>query len=587
MDQIYLDANLKTLPCIEAMNVQNDESMVAHRLERIYDLVDASKEDQFVFTASGAEAVNQVLFSVFLNISRKTGKCHFITSVIEDAATMQMMKRLEELGCFVKIAPVNKRGEIDIEQLKALINPRTALISITMVNGLTGVIQPVAEIQKIAQEKGVLLHLEASNALGKYYFTFDADYLTFSGDRIHAPPGTGGLFAKKNAPLVPLILGNSLNTQGLLSMSAACAQSALYLDAMSLEIARLRDRFEKELIKLIPDAKILFKDTLRLPNTTVISFPFAHQEALHYFLSKKNIATLIGGNTMQHLYHLLIASEIDPLTATCALSFSFNRMTTVEEINAAVLQISEIVQKIRSPSMSPATTISYSLNLNKKIREKIDRPRFIGTLSEKEGIRLVTAVDKGITLYLHVDETDGVIADARYQVFGPIALYAIGEIACELLMRKNIAQASRITADLIDGQYHFPKEASSLINQMLLAIETAVEQCSDIHCVTTDYDITPIEWEQNETPNGIPGWEEFSHEKKLYVIEEVISKEIRPYVELDEGGVKVVELKENDLLISYQGSCTTCHSATGSTLTAIQQILRARVHPKLSVIPQL
>lgn len=587
MDQIYLDANLKTLPCIEAVNVLNDESMVAHRLERIYDLVGASKEDQFVFTSSGAEAVNQVLFSVFLNISRKTGKCHFITSVIEDAATMQMMKRLEELGCFVKIAPVNERGEIDVEQLKELINPRTALISITMAQGLTGVIQPVEEIQKIAQEKGVLLHLEASNALGKYYFTFDADYLTFSGDRIHAPIGTGGLFAKKNAPLVPLILGNSLNTQALLSLSAACSQSALHLDAMSLEIARLRDRFEREIITHIPEAQILFKNTLRLPNTTVISFPFAHQEALHYFLRKKNILTVIGGHTMQHLYHLLICAKIDPLTATCALSFSLNRFTTVEEINAAVIHIADTVKAIRSPSMSSASTICYSLDLNKKIREKIDRPRFIGTLQEKEGMRLVTATEKGMTLYLHVDETDGVIADARYQVFGPIALYAIGEIACELLMRKNIAQASRITADLIDGQYHFPKEASSLINQTLLAIESAVELCGDIHCETTDYDITPIEWEQNENPNGIPGWEEFSQEKKLHVIEEVISKEIRPYVELDEGGVKIVELKENELLISYLGSCTTCHSATGSTLTAIQQILRARVYPKLSVIPQL
>ncbi len=593
MDQIFLNANLKTFPCKEALDIQNDESMIPLRLERIYDLVNAKKEDQFVFTSSGAEAVNQVLWSVFLNIARKTGKCHFITSIIEDAATMQMMKRLEELGCFVKIAPVNEKGEIDIEQLKCLINPRTALISVTMAQGLTGVIQPIEEIQKLAHEKGVLLHVEASHALGKYYFHFDADYLTFSGDKIHAPLATGGLFAKKNAPLSPLILGGNslrggaLDPQSVLSLSAACAQSALYLDDMSLEMARLRDLFEKEITLRIPDAKILFKNSLRLPNTTVISFPFVHQEALHSFLSKKNIETLIGGNMMQHLYHLLIASNIDPLIATCALSFSFNRMTTIEEVRMAAQQIAEIAQKIRSPSMSPAQTLSYSLNINKKIREKIDRPRFMGTLKEKEGMRLVVSEERGMTLYWHVDETDGVIADARYQIFGPIALYAIGEIVSELAIRKNIAQASRITANLIDGQYGFPKEAGSLINQAIFAIDSAVQQCSDIECVTTDYDITPIEMDTGENPDGIPGWEEFSHEKKLHVIEEVINKEIRPYVELDEGGVRVVALKDNDLLISYQGSCTTCHSATGSTLTAIQQILRARVFPKISVIPQL
>lgn len=599
MDQILLDANHKTVPCSAALEIQHDESLLNHRLERIYDLAGAHKDDQFVFTSSGAEAVNQVLFSVFLNISRKTGKCHFITSCIEDAPTMQMMKRLEELGCFVKIAPVTEKGEIDLEQLKALISHRTALISITMAQSLTGVIQPLEEIQKIAEEKGVLLHLEASNALGKYYFSFEelkADYLTFSGDRLHAPLGTGGLFAKKNAPLVPLILGGNslrggaLDTSSLLSLCAAAAQSALFLDAMSLEVSRLRDLFEREVMKLIPDAQILFKNTLRLPNTTVISFPFAHQESLHYLLRRKNIETLIGGNTTQHLYHLLLASKIDPLTATCAISFSLSRMTTEEEIRSAAAGILEIVQKLRfCEAMVPADTSTYTLApLGKKIREKIDRPRFMGSFTEsKDGMRLVKGGEKGITFYWLVDESDGVIADVKFQVFGPIALTAIGEIASELMIRKNITQVSRITADLIDGHYAFPKEAHGLINQTLLAIDDAVQLCSDITCVTTDYDITPIEWDKGENPDGIPGWNEFAHEKKLHLIEEVIDKEIRPYVELDAGGVKVVELKENELLISYQGACTTCHSSTGSTLTAIQQILRARVHPKLSVIPQL
>lgn len=601
-DTIHLDANQTTVICKSALEIQNDASLIDHRLERIFDLVGANKEDPFVFTSSGAESVNQVLWSVYLNISRKTGKCHLITSAIEDAPTMQMMKRLEELGCFVKIAPVNEKGEIDLEQLNALINPRTALISITMAQGLTGVIQPVEEIQKMAHEKGILLHLEASNALGKYYFSFNelqADYITFSGDRLHAPLGTGGLFAKKSAPLVPLILGgNSLRGGAidpslLLSFCASAAQSALFLDAMSLEVARLRDLFEREVIKLIPDAQILFKNTLRLPNTTVIAFPFAHQEALHYLLRRKNIETLIGGNTTQHLYHLLIASKIDPLLATCAISFSLSRMTTEEEIRKAVQELGEIVQRLHmTSSMHAADTSTYSLApFGKKIREKIDRPRFMGSFTENQakekGMRLVIGTEKGLSFYWLVDESDGVIADVKFQVFGPIALFAIGEIASELLIRKNIPQASRITADLIEGHNGFPKEANSLINQALLAIDMGVQQCSDIKCVTTDYDITPIEWDRGENPDGIPGWDEFALEKKLHLIEEVIDKEIRPYVELDAGGVKIVELKENELLISYQGSCTTCHSATGSTLSAIQQILRARIHPKLTVIPQL
>src|SRR3989338_5176954 len=80
-------------------------------------LVGAEHDDVFTPTASSAEAITQVLFSAFLELSRKTGKCHFVISAIEDAPTLQMMKRLEDLGCFVKIAPVNERGEIDLKAL--------------------------------------------------------------------------------------------------------------------------------------------------------------------------------------------------------------------------------------------------------------------------------------------------------------------------------------------------------------------------------------------------------------------------------------------------------------------------------------
>jgi cysteine desulfurase len=615
MDKNLIDlaANQKTKPCSACLERQTDESILPYRTERIYDLAGARSSDIFVFTSSGAEAITQILWSVFLNISRKTGKCHFITSNIEDAPTLQMMKRLEELGCFVKIAPVNEKGEIDVEKLKELITPRTALISISMAQGLTGVIQPVEEIATIAQEKGVLLHLDATNSFGKYHFRFDelnADYLSFSGDRIHSLIGTGGLFAKKEAPLSSLIAGGNalrggaLDTESILSLCSAASQASLFLDAMSLEVARLRDLFEKEILKLIPEAQILFKKSLRLPNTTVIAFPYAHQEALHYRLQRKNILTLIGGNYSQHLFHLLLASQIDPNIAACAISFSFSRMTTEEEIRKSVLQIEESVrflQKISQIKMDPADTMTYngSTPFSKKLREKIDRPKFSGSFSEEEakqkGMRLVKGDAKGISFFFLVDETDGIIADAKFVAFGPIALIGAGEVGCELVIRKNHQQASRISSDLIDQHVRdkkdipaFPLQAGALLNQTLSAIDAAMLSCADIPCKAEDFDTTPIEWDPGEHPNGIPGWDTFSITKKIQLIEEVIDKEIRPYVELDAGGVTINQLTENnELLISYHGSCTTCHSSTGSTLTAIQQILRTRIHPKLTVIPLL
>jgi len=234
---------------------------------------------------------------------------------------------------------------------------------------------------------------------------------------------------------------------------------------------------------------------------------------------------------------------------------------------------------------------------SKKLREKIDRLRYVGfftlQLAMEKEMRYVTGREGTLCLYWLVDESDGVIADAKFQAYGPVGLIAAAEVASELILRKNYDQASRISADLIDQHMRdrkdvpaFPKECDPYLNQVLSAIDRAIQQCLDIPFAAT-YDMTPIERDFGEIPGGIPGWEAFPHEQKMKIIEEVIDKEIRPYIELDAGGVTLVSLKEDgEVIIAYEGSCTTCHSSTGSTLSAIQQILTARIHPGLRVIPQ-
>lgn len=360
---IYLDHHSATRPCSAALERmtpylqdQWGASFSPHRMgqelvaaldtryQMIYDLVGAKELDRFVFTSSGAEAVNQVFWSVFIELARKEGKTHVIISNIEDAPTMQCAKRLEELGCTVKIAPVNEHGQIDVEQLAELINPRTALISVTMAHGLTGVIQPIQEISEIAKAKKVLLHLDATYAIGKYPIEFDSDYLTFSGDRIHSVKGSGGLFAKQNAPLVPFILGGneqeslrggSFDIPSFMALSAAAQQSVLYLDMMALEVVRLRDLFEGEV-----KGKVLYKDSYRLPNTALIAFENVHQEALLYFLNRKGVYANIGGPYAAHL------SRIDET----AISFALSRMTTEEEVMKAAKIINETVRELQAIS---------------------------------------------------------------------------------------------------------------------------------------------------------------------------------------------------------------------------------------------
>lgn len=354
---IYLDHHSATRPCTAALERMTPyfqdhwaASFAPHRMGQelalaldarypmIYDLVEAKETDRFVFTSSGAEAINQVFFSYFLEVARKEGKTHLIFSSLEDAPTMQCAKRLEELGCTVKIAPANAQGQIDLEELKKLINPRTGLISVTIAHGMTGVIQPFEEIRQIAAEQKILLHLDATYAIGKFPITFSSDYLTFSGDRLHAVKGSGALFAKPKAPLVPYILGGSeqnglrggaFDAPSFMALTAAAQQALLYLDMMALEVARLRDLFESQV-----HGKVLYADSPRLPNTSLITFEKVHQEALLYYLNRKGVYAAIGGAYAAR-------------TNEKAISFALSRMTTEEEILRAAQIINETVRELQ------------------------------------------------------------------------------------------------------------------------------------------------------------------------------------------------------------------------------------------------
>lgn len=338
-ESIYLNNHTETALCQPAQERRN--CSIRHPESAfLYDLVKADKEDQFFYTSSGAEAVQQVLWSVFLERSRKEGKCHFVTTSLEDAPTLLGMKRLEELGCFIKVA--------NDYRLEDLINPRTALVSVSLAQGLTGEIHSLEEISKMCKEKDVLLHVDATYAVGKIPLQFElADYLTFSGDRMHGPKSSGALFAKKDRPLTPLILGKDLDTASLASLNAAAQQSSLSMMRMGLEVARLRNRLEQALLEQIEGASVLFSDRLRLPNVACLSFPRIHQEALLYALERKNVEATIGGKTHPHLHRLLSLAGFDERTAASAVSFSLSRKTTAEEIEEAIQRIVDAVDSLQ------------------------------------------------------------------------------------------------------------------------------------------------------------------------------------------------------------------------------------------------
>lgn len=234
-----------------------------------------------------------------------------------------------------------------------------------------------------------------------------------------------------------------------------------------------------------------------------------------------------------------------------------------------------------------------------KLRKKILNPRSCGLFQSPPSASMRHVMCKEgsyeqgalITLSLIVDESDGVIADSKFLCYGPSFLIGACEATCELLLRKTVSQGARITRELIDKTLRdrpdcpaFPPQTEDYLALIVDALRELTGQCQDIDIdVQTPVDALPI-----SDGEMVENWEGLSPAEKLTTLNQILTKEVRPYVQLDEGDVKVTEIKGDfDVVIAYEGACTSCYSATGSTLDAIQSILKARVHPQIRVTPSL
>lgn len=335
---------------------------IEEALRNIYALIGAKDSDGFVFTSSGAEAVNQAVFSAYFDITRTTGKNQFITSHVDEAPALMSISRLEQLGCVGKLVSPNKEGIITATEIADAITPRTALVSLSWANGLTGVIHPVAEIAKMCRERGIHLHLDATHILGKHFFELNEilpDLLSFNGDNLHAPQGTGGLYIKDKVKCSPFIAGGleqaghragAMNIPGLIALGCAAKEAQECRELLCTEVARLRDKLEDGVIAAFPDAIIPFKKHERLPHCTAIAFPGIVNEALLFALNRKNVFACMGGGSFQQISLVLSGSGVPEQIAQTALNFSLSRYTTEDEIDRAVEVIAEAAKKLRKVS---------------------------------------------------------------------------------------------------------------------------------------------------------------------------------------------------------------------------------------------
>lgn len=327
-------------------------------LDHLYRAVDADDEDHFVFTSSQAEAINHILFATFIDVIQKTGKNHFITSTIDEAPQIMGMSRMQEMGALFDMVPVNQEGIVTVENLIQTITPRTVLLSLSYANALTGVLQPIEELGKLCRERGILFHVDVSHVIGKKKISFkksSIDFLTFNGELTHGPT-SGALFIKKEHQISPFIVGGTEQAglrggnypiPSFFALAKACELMQEDADFVTIELARLRDLFEKTLLQQIPEAKILFRSSLRVPHITLVEFPKVSSDALLYFLNKKKVFASMGGGSFQKMVHVLKASQI---SSPSCVSFSFTKFTTEQEIFEGCKLISETYHHLKKVS---------------------------------------------------------------------------------------------------------------------------------------------------------------------------------------------------------------------------------------------
>lgn len=333
--------------------------------QKVAALINASPEE-IVFTSCGTESDNHALRGV---LEANPSKKHIITSKVEHPAVLNVCRFLAKKGYKVTELAVNKRGDLDLDELKSAISPETAMVSIMAANNESGTLFPIDEIAQITKEKGVYFHTDAVQAIGKIPVDvkkIQLDLLSLSGHKIHAPKGIGALYIRKGVRVSPFLVGGhqesgrrggTENVPYIVGLGKACEEAMNGIFEENNRVRKLRDKLESALVELIPHTHINGNPRWRLPNTTNLGFEFIEGEAILLHLSAAGIAASSGSACTSGSLepsHVLMAMQTPFSYAHGSVRFSLSKYNTEEEIDYVIKVVPPIIQMLRN--MSPFYT---------------------------------------------------------------------------------------------------------------------------------------------------------------------------------------------------------------------------------------
>jgi cysteine desulfurase len=325
---------------------------------------------EIIFTSCGTESNNAAIHSALVT---HPGRRHIVTTAVEHSAIINHCAFLQKQGCEVTFLPVDADGTLDLHLLDKAIRPDTAIVSVMWANNETGVVFPIEEIAAICHSKNVLFHTDATQVPGKMKIdvkALDADLLSLSAHKLHAPKGVGLLHVKRRTKFQPYLLGGhqergrragTENVAGIVAFGRAAELAGASLHDENTRVRALRDRMEHTILTTIPNTIRNGAKEPRLPNTSNIAFDFVEAESILLLLDQVGICASSGSAcTTGSLEpsHVLTAMGIKPARARGCIRFSLGIYNTDAEVDHLLKHLPSIIKKLReiSPSARPAAS---------------------------------------------------------------------------------------------------------------------------------------------------------------------------------------------------------------------------------------
>jgi cysteine desulfurase len=342
------------------------ESGVDTARAQIAKLVGARDPKEIVFTSGGTESINLAIKGV-AEMYREKGN-HIVTTAIEQRAGLDVCKRLERQGFEVTYVPVQPDGLVDIEEIRKAITDKTILISVMFANNEIGVIQDVAAIGRLAKEKGILFHTDATQAFGKVRIDVDKmgiDLLSCTAHLMYGPKGVGALYVRRKNPRVriaPIMDGGghergmrsgTLPVPLIVGFGKAAELCDQEMESENARLAKLRDRLQEMILSSVDEAFLNGKPDRRLAGNLNISFAYVEGESVLMGLNKETAlssGSACTSSTLEPSY-VIGALGASAELAHSSIRFSLHRFTTAEEVEYVGQRTIEVIKRLRD--MSP------------------------------------------------------------------------------------------------------------------------------------------------------------------------------------------------------------------------------------------